>query len=165
MATAYLTSSQLNYFVSVIMASIQQQKRWKNRAHLDKIYKEVVKTSDFVSVQTRYLSSRLLTLVQEGTFNSKLYRNTVTYIVNPEALRATKKSLTSTPETLDCEAPVNSEPLASPPSTPTVSTPNAANKKGQESSFTDSAHPSPLSDPIAVTPKNLEFHADYLTLK
>ena len=116
-------------------------------------------------VQIRYLSSRLLTLVQEGKINSKLYRNTVTYIVNPEVLRATKKSLTSTPKTLDCETPVNSEQLASPPSTPTVSTPNAVNKKAQESSFTDSAHPSPLSDPIAVTPKNSEFHADYLALK
>ena len=165
MATAYLTSSQLNYFDSVIMTSIQQLKRWKKGAHLDNIYKEVIKTSDFVSVQIRYLSSRLLTLVQEGKINSKLYRNTVTYIVNPEVLRATKKSLTSTPKTLDCETPVNSEQLASPPSTPTVSTPNAVNKKAQESSFTDSAHPSPLSDPIAVTPKNSEFHADYLALK
>ena len=129
MATAYLTSSQLNYFDSVIMTSIQQLKRWKKGAHLDNIYKEVIKTSDFVSVQIRYLSSRLLTLVQEGKINSKLYRNTVTYIVNPEVLRATKKSLTSTPKTLDCETPVNSEQLASPPSTPTVSTPNAVNKK------------------------------------
>ena len=165
MATAYLTSSQVNYFDSVIMTSIQQLKRWKKGAHLDNIYKEVIKTSDFVSVQIRYLSSRLLTLVQEGKINSKLYRNTVTYIVNPEVLRATKKSLTSTPKTLDCETPVNSEQLASPPSTPTVSTPNAVNKKAQESSFTDSAHPSPLSDPIAVTPKNSHFHADYLALK
>ena len=113
MATAYLSSSQLNYFDSVIMASIQQLKRWKKGAHLDNIYKEVIKTSDFVSVQIRYLSSRLLTLVQEGKINSKLYRNTVTYIVNPEVLRATKKSLTSTPKTLDCETPVNSEQLAS----------------------------------------------------
>ena len=165
MATAYLTSSQLNYFDSVIMTSIQQLKRWKKGAHLDNIYKEVIKTSDFVSVQIRYLSSRLLTLVQEGKINSKLYRNTVTYIVNPEVLRATKKSLTSTPKTLDCETPVNSEQLASPPSTPTVSTPNAVNKKAQESSFTGSAHPTPLSDPIAVTPRNQEFHADYLALK
>ena len=62
-------------------------------------------------------------------FNSKLYTNTVTYIVNPEVLRATKKSLTSTPKTLDCETPVNSEQLASPPSTPTVSTPNSVKKK------------------------------------
>ena len=104
-------------------------------------------------------------MVQEGKINSKLYRNTVTYIVNPEVLRATKKYLTSPPKTLDCETLVDSEQLASPPSTPTVSTPNAVNKKAQESSFTDSAHPSPLSDPIAVTPKNSEFHADYLALK
>ena len=131
MATAYLTSSQLNYFDSVIMTSIQQLKRWKKRAHLDNIYKEVTKTSDFVSVQIRYLSSRLVTLVQEGKINSKLYSNTVTYIVNPEVLRACKKSLTSTPKTLDCETPVNSEQLASPPSTPTVSTPNAVNKKSR----------------------------------
>ena len=129
------------------------------------IYKEVIKASDFVSVQIRYLTSRFLPLLQEGKINRKLYRNTVTYIVNPEVLRATKKSLTSTPKALDCETPVNSEQLASPPSTPTVSTPNAVNKKAQESSFTDSAHPSPLSDPIAVTPKNSEFHADYLALK
>ena len=38
-------------------------------------------------------------------------------------------------------------------------------KKAQESSFTDSVHLSQLSDPIAVTPKNSEFHADYLALK
>ena len=129
------------------------------------IYKEVIKTSDFVSVQIRYLSSRLLPLVQEGKINRKLYSNTVTYTVNPEVLRATNKSLISTPKTLDCETPVNSEQLASAPSTPAVSTPNAVNKKPQESSFTDSAHPSPLSDPIAVTPKNSEFHTDYLALK
>ena len=165
MATAYLTSSQLDYFDSVIMTSMQQLKRWNKEAHLDNIYKEVIKTSDFVSVQIRYLSSHLRTLVQEGKINSKLYRNTVTYVVNPEVLRATKKSLTSTPKTLDCEIPVNSEQFASPPSTPTVSTPNDFNKKAQESSFTDSAHPSPLSDPVAVTPKNSEFHADYLALK
>ena len=103
-------------------------------------------------------------MVQERKTNSKLYRNTVTYIVNPEILRATKKSLTGTPKT-DCETPIDSEQLASPPSTPTVSTPNAVNKNAQESSFTDSAHPSPLSDPIAVTPKNSHFHADYLALK
>ena len=109
--------------------------------------------------------SNILTLLQEGKINSKLCRNTVKYIVNPKIFRTTKKSLTSTLKTLDCETPVNSEQLASPPSTPTVSTPNAVNKKAQESSFTDSAHPSPLSDPIAVTPKNSEFHADYLALK
>ena len=129
MATAYLTSSQVNYFDSVIMTSIQQLKRWKKGAHLDNIYKEVIKTSDFVSVQIRYLSSRLLTLVQEGKINGKLYRNTVTYIVNPKVLRATKKSLTSTPKTLDRETPVDSEQLASPPSTPTVRTPNVVDKK------------------------------------
>ena len=164
MATAYLTSSQLNYFDSIKMTSIQQLKRWKKGAHLDNIYKEVIKTSDFVSVKIRYLSSSLLTLVQEGKINSKLYRNTVSYIINPEVLRASKKSLTSTPKTLDCETPVNSAQLASPTITPTVSTPNVVDKKVQESSFTDSAHPSPLSDPIAVTPKNSEFHADYLAL-
>ena len=104
-------------------------------------------------------------MIQDGKINSKLHSNTATYIVNPETLRATKKSLTSTPKTLDCETPVNSAQLASPTITPTVSTPNVVDKKVQESSFTDSAHPSPLSDPIAVTPKNSEFHADYLALK
>ena len=144
MATTYLTSSQLNYFDKVITTSIHQLKRWKKGTHLDNIYKEVINTSDFVSVPIQYLSNRLLTVVQEGKVNSKLYRNTVTYIVNPEILRATKKLLTSTPKTLDCETPinVNSEQLASPPSTPTVSTPNSVNKNAQESSFNDSAHPS-----------------------
>ena len=107
-------------------------------------------------------------MVQEGKINSKLYRNTVTYLVNPETLRATKKSLTSTPKLLDCKTPVNinSEQLVSPFScTPTISTPNATNKNAQESSFTDSAHPSPLLAPIAVIPKNTDFHADYLALK
>ena len=56
--------------------------------------------------------------------------NTVTYIVNPKVLGATKKSLTSTPKILDCETPVNSGQLVSPPGTPKVSTPNAVNKKG-----------------------------------
>ena len=97
--------------------------------------------------------------------NSKLYRNTVTYIVNLKILWATKKSLNSTPKTLDCETTVNSEKLVSPPSLPTVSTPNAVNKKAQESFFTDSAHPSSLSDPIAATPKDSKLHVDYLTLK
>ena len=100
------------------------EKRGTFRQHLQRI-----KSSDFVSVQIRYLSSRLLTLVQEGKINGKLYRNTVTYIVNPKVLRATKKSLTSTPKTLDREAPVDSEQLASPPSTPTVRTPNVVDKK------------------------------------
>ena len=144
MATVYLTSSQLNYFDSVIRTSIEQLKRWEKRGAFRQHLKEVTKTSDFVSVLIQYLFSRLLTLVQEGKLNSKLYRNTVTYIVNPEILRATKKLLTSTPKTLDCETPinVNSEQLASPPSTPTVSTPNSVNKNAQESSFNDSAHPS-----------------------
>ena len=137
------------------------EKRGTFRQHLQRNNKNL----RFCIGPTTILSSRLLTLVQEGKINSKLYRNTVTYIVNPEVLRATKKSLTSTPKTLDCETPVNSEQLASPPSTPTVSTPNAVNKKAQESSFTGSAHPTPLSDPIAVTPRNQEFHADYLALK
>ena len=88
MATAYLTSSQLNYFDNVIITSIQQLKTWKKGTHLDNIYKEVIKTSDFVSVPIQYLSNRLLTLVQEGIVNSKLYRNTVTYIKNPEILCA-----------------------------------------------------------------------------
>ena len=107
-------------------------------------------------------------MVQEGKINSKLYRNTVTYIVNPEILCATKKSLTSTPKLLDCKTRVNinSEQLESPfSSTPTISTPNPTNKNAQESSFTDSAHPSPLLAPIAAIPKNTDFHADYLALK
>ena len=80
----------------------------------------------------QYLSSRFLTLRQERKVYSKLYRNTVTYIVNPDILCATKKSLTSTSKTLDCETldNINSEQLASPP---TVSTPNAVNKNAQES--------------------------------
>ena len=67
----------------------------KKGTHLESIYKEVIKASDFVSVQIQYLSSRLLTLIQERKNDSKLYRSTVTYIVNPEVLRATKKSLTT----------------------------------------------------------------------
>ena len=112
----------------------------------------MIKTSDFVSVQIQYLSSRIVTLVQEGKVNSKLYRNSATYIVYPEILRATKKSLTSTTKTLDCEAPlnINSEQLASPPSIPTVSTLNPVSKNAEESSFTDSAQLSPLSVLIAV---------------
>ena len=51
MATPYLTSSQLNCFDSVTMTSIQQVKRWKKGAHLDNIYKEIIKTPDFLSVQ------------------------------------------------------------------------------------------------------------------
>ena len=80
------------------MTSIEQKKRWEKGANLDNIYKEVIKTSAFVLVQIRYLSSRFLTFVQEVKTDSKLYRNTVTYIVNPEVLRATKKSLTITPK-------------------------------------------------------------------
>ena len=53
MATTYLTSSQVNYFGSVIITSIQQLKKWEKGASLDNIYKEVIKTSDFVSVQIR----------------------------------------------------------------------------------------------------------------
>ena len=111
---------------------MQPPKRWKKGTHLSKIYKEVIKTSDFVSVPIQYLSSRFLTLRQERKVYSKLYRNTVTYIVNPEILCATKKSLTSTSKTLDCETldNINREQLASPP---TVSTPNAVNKNAQES--------------------------------
>ena len=166
MATAYLTSSQLNYFDNVIITSIQQLKRWKKGTHLDNIYKEVIKTSDFVSVPIQYLSNRLLTLVQEGKVNNKLYRNTVTYLINPEILCATKKSLASTPKTLDCETPVNinSNQLASPPSTPTANTPNTVNKNAQEPSFTKSARSSPLTAPV-VTAKNTNFHAVYLALK
>ena len=90
----------------------------------------------FYRFQIQYLSCCLLTLVEEGKVDSKLYRNTVTYIVNPEILHAMKKSLTSTPKTLDCKTPVNinSEQLAS----PRISIPNAVNKNTQESSFTDS---------------------------
>ena len=134
--------------------------------NLGHIYKEVIKISDFVSVPIQYLSNRLLTLVQEGKLIAKLYRNTVTYIVNPEIISATLKSLTNTPKSLDCETPVNinSELLAFPPSTPRVSTPNALNKNAQESSFTYSARSSPLSA-LVVTAKNTDFHADYLALK
>ena len=94
MATAYLTSSRFNYFDSVIITSIQQLQRWKKATHLGNICKEVIKISDFVLVLIQYLSKRLLTFVQEGKVNSKLYRNTVAYIVNPEILCANKKSLT-----------------------------------------------------------------------
>ena len=38
-------------------------------------------------------------------------------------------------------------------------------KNAQEYPFTDSVHSSPLSAPVAVTPKNTDFHADYLALK
>ena len=40
------------------------------------LQQKVVKTSDFVSVQIQYLSNCLLTLVQEGKGDIKLYRNT-----------------------------------------------------------------------------------------
>ena len=80
----------------------------EKRSTLGSIYNKV--TSDFVSVQIQYLSSRLLTLVQEGKVVSKLCRNTVTCRVNPENLRTTKKSLTSTPKTdVDTLANINSE--------------------------------------------------------
>ena len=166
MATAYLTSSQLNYFDNVITTSIHQLKRWKKGTDLDNIYKEVINTSDFVSVLIQYLSNRLLTVVQEGKVNSKLYKNIVTYIINPEILSATLKSLTNTPKSLDCKASVdiNNEQLSSLPSTPRVSNPNAVNKNAQESSFTDSARSSRLSAPI-VTTENTDFHVDYLALK
>ena len=87
-------------------------------------------------------------------------------MINPEILCATKKSLTSIPKTLDCETStnINSNRLASPPRTTTVSTPNAVSKTAQEPSFTDSARSSPLSAPV-VTAKNTNFHADYLALK
>ena len=91
MATAYLTSSQLNNFDRVIITSIQQLKKWKKAAHLEDIYKKVIEILDFSSFQIQYLSSRFLTLVQEGKVNSKLYGNAVMYIVNPEILHATKK--------------------------------------------------------------------------
>ena len=61
MAIAHLTSLQLKYFDSVIITSIQQLKRWKKGAHLDNIYKELIKTSEFASIPIQYLSSRLLT--------------------------------------------------------------------------------------------------------
>ena len=72
MATAYLTSSQLNYFENVIITSTQQLKRWKKGTHLDNLYKEVIKISDFVSVPIQRLSNRPLTLVQEGKVNTNL---------------------------------------------------------------------------------------------
>ena len=73
----------------------------------------------------------------------------------------------STPKTLDCETPVNinSEQPASPPSLPTVSTPNVVNKNAQESSFTDSARSSPFSAPVAVNPKEYRFSCRLLTIK
>ena len=48
-----LTSSQLSYFDSgVIIASIQELKRWgKKGTFRQHLQKEVMKTSDFVSVQ------------------------------------------------------------------------------------------------------------------
>ena len=48
------------------------------------IYKEVMKTLDFVLVRTQQLFNRLLSLVQGGNVNSKLYSNAVIYIVNPK---------------------------------------------------------------------------------
>lgn len=62
------------------------------------IYKEVIKSLNFVSVEIQYLSSRLLALVQEGKANSKLYKNAVLYIAD-QILHATNKSLTGTPKT------------------------------------------------------------------
>ena len=55
----------------------------------------------------------------------------------------------------DCKTPVNinSEKLASPPSAPTVSTPNAVDKK---SSFIDSANSFLLLAPVTVTAKNTD---------
>ena len=93
-------------------------------AHFVNIYKEVIKTSDFVLIQP---SSNFGT---ERKVISKLYRNILTCRVNPEILRTTKKSLTSTPKALDCETPVsiNKEQFAYSPITPTVSTPNAVTK-------------------------------------
>ena len=106
-------------------------------------------------------------MVKQRKINSKLYRNTVTYFINPEILPATKKSLTSSSKILDCETPVNinCEQLASPPNTRIVSTPNVVNKNAQEFPFTDSAHNSPLWPSVAVTPKYTDFHADCLKLK
>ena len=127
--------------------------KMEKAAYLVNIYKEVIKTSDCVLIQP---SSNFGT---GGKVISKLYRNIWTCRVNPEILRTTKKSLTSTPKALDCERPVNinKEQLAYSPITPRVSTPNAVNKNAQESSFTDSAHPSRLPAPVTVNPKNSDF--------
>ena len=91
MATAYLTSLQINYFDSVIIAGIQQLKSWEKRARIDHAYKEAVKTSNIILVQIQYLFSRLITLVREGEVISKLYRNTVTKIINSKTLRANEE--------------------------------------------------------------------------
>ena len=101
----------------------------KGGAFRQHLYKEVIKTLDFVSVQIKYLSNCLLTLIQEEKVNSKPFRNTVTYIIKTKILRTTKKSrkknLESYPKTLDCHTPVNinSDKPASSPSKPTVSIP------------------------------------------
>ena len=97
----------------------------KGGAFRQHLYKEVIKTLDFVSVQIKYLSNCLLTLIQEEKVNSKPFRNTVTYIIKTKILRTTKKSLTRIPKTLDCHTPVNinSDKPASSPSKPTVSIP------------------------------------------
>ena len=63
------------------------------RAHIDHTYKEAVKTSDIILVQIQYLSSRLITLVREGEVISKLYRNTVTKIINSKTLRANEETI------------------------------------------------------------------------
>ena len=60
------------------------------------------------------------------------------------------EGLTSTSKILKCETSVNinSEQLAYPPSTCTVSTQNAVNKNSQE--YTDSTHSFPLLAPVVT---------------
>ena len=60
-------------------------------ARIDHAYKEAVKTSNIILVQIQYLFSRLITLVREGEVISKLYRNTVTKIINSKTLRANEE--------------------------------------------------------------------------
>ena len=69
-----------------IFLNIFNIRKKNNRADLDSIYKEIVKSLDFEHVTKEFLDDRIHTLINDGKIINKINRNADSYYVNSELI-------------------------------------------------------------------------------
>ena len=67
--------NELNHLDNQIFISINQLKKWNNRANINAIHNQVIKIPNFTNIKIEDLETRLKTLLGYDTIMKKRYNN------------------------------------------------------------------------------------------
>ena len=82
MAVAFMKNDQLMELDNEILCVVEGIRGKKNRADLNSIYNEIIKTEDFENVQKDYLNDRICVLLQTNKLKNKINRDKDSYHIN-----------------------------------------------------------------------------------